>query len=85
MKQNKYSVNFKFKQYCESVLNVSLFWYIFFGIPLMSKVFQKEVLLTQKIKIKIKKKLNSHEIFSFMVNKVNKNNNIAIWITIKDE
>ena len=45
-------MNFKFKQYCESVLNVSLFWYIFFSIPLMSKVLQKRSLTDSKNKNK---------------------------------
>lgn len=65
MKQNKYSVNFKFKQYCESVLNVSLFWYIFFGIPLMSKVLQKRSLTDSKNKNKNKEEIKFPQNFQF--------------------
>lgn len=65
MKQNKYSVNFKFKQYCESVLHVSLFWYIFFSIPLMSKVLQKRSLTDSKNKNKNKEEIKFPQNFQF--------------------
>ena len=65
MKQNKYSMNFKFKQYCESVLNVSLFWYIFFSIPLMSKVLQKRSLTDSKNKNKNKEEIKFPQNFQF--------------------
>ena len=58
-------MNFKFKQYCESVLNVSLFWYIFFSIPLMNKVLQKRSLADSKNKNKNKEEIKFPRNFQF--------------------